>query len=82
MEFLEEVEADGLLDDEALLAFHLADDVRGSFFWSMFNYFETAVNPSIEESEKLQAMFELGIAALRRALPEHLAQSSESQYPS
>lgn len=76
IEFLELVEEDGLLDAEALQAFRMADDVAAMFFWATAHTIMTAANPSIGECAKLQAMFELGIAALRRVLPERLTNGS------
>jgi hypothetical protein len=74
IEFLDMLEEGGLLDNAALQAHRLALDVASKFLFARGCTIMTAADVTVEESTKLQAMFESCIAALRRALPRHLAQ--------
>jgi hypothetical protein len=70
IEFLDELEEEGLLDDEALQALRLANDAANKFLYARLSTIASVADLSVEESTRVQAMFELGISALRRALPE------------
>ena len=69
IEFLDELEEVGLFGDEVLNNFRLADDAAAQVLSARLSTIAAVAHLSVEQSDRLRTMFEVGISAFRRALP-------------